>query len=116
MRMHYTSTLAVSSEKSPTCGQILPILQKLRKHYTVQADDSAFVRSIKENIWNDLSKRYQLSEPRETQGQAEEENGEEEEDYTPPVKQKKRKALEELFEEEDSKLLSTQQQPPVSTA
>ncbi|XP_077085820.1 E3 SUMO-protein ligase ZBED1-like [Siphateles boraxobius] len=161
MRMHYTSTLAVSSEKSPTCGQILPILQKLRKHYTVQADDSAFVRSVKENIWNDLSKRYQnddiqafleeatvldprfkskmdrdeiwervrasavaanteavekLSEPRETQGQAEEENGEEEEDYTPPVKQKKRTALEELFEEEDSMLLSTQQQPPVSTA
>ena len=60
MRMHYTSTLAVSSEKSPTCGQILPILQKLRKHYTVQADDSAFVRSVKENIWNDLSKRYQV--------------------------------------------------------
>ena len=43
MRMHYTSTLAVSSEKVPTCGQILPILQKLRKHYTVQTDDSAFV-------------------------------------------------------------------------
>lgn len=60
MRMHYTSTLAVSSEKSPTCGQILPILQKLRKHYTVQADDSAFVRSVKENIWNNLSKRYQV--------------------------------------------------------
>ena len=60
MRMHYTSTLAVSSEKNPTCGQILPILQKLREHYTVQADDSTFVRSIKENIWNDLSKRYQV--------------------------------------------------------
>ena len=60
MGMHYTSTLAVSSEKVPTCGQILPILQKLQKHYTVQADDSAFVRSVKENIWNDLSKRYQV--------------------------------------------------------
>ncbi|XP_041662638.1 uncharacterized protein LOC121522393 [Cheilinus undulatus] len=59
MRMHYTSTLAVSCENSPTCGQILPILQKLRKHYTVQADDSAFTRSTKENIWNDLSKCYQ---------------------------------------------------------
>lgn len=57
MRMHYTSTLAVSSEKSPTCGQVLPILQKLCKHYTVQADDSAFVRSVKEN---DLSKHYQV--------------------------------------------------------
>ncbi|XP_056451221.1 zinc finger BED domain-containing protein 4-like isoform X2 [Gadus chalcogrammus] len=158
MRMPYTSTLADTSEKVPTCGQILPILQKLREHYTVQTDDSAFVRSVKENIWNDLSKRYQdgdiqafleeatvldprfkskmdmddiwdrvrasavekLSEPRETQGQAEEEDEgeeeEEEEDYTPPVKQKKMTALEELFEEEDGKLLSTQQLPPVSTA
>ncbi|XP_049437635.1 uncharacterized protein LOC125891993 isoform X2 [Epinephelus fuscoguttatus] len=59
MRKHYTSTLAVSSDKSPTCGEILPILQKLEQHYTVQEGDSAFTRSIKENIWNDLSKRYQ---------------------------------------------------------
>ena len=60
MRKHYTSTLAVSSDKSPTCGEILPILQKLQQHYTVQEDDSAFIRSIKENIWKDLSKRYQV--------------------------------------------------------
>ncbi|XP_038140083.1 E3 SUMO-protein ligase ZBED1-like [Cyprinodon tularosa] len=59
MRKHYTSTLAVSSEKSPTCGEILPILQKLEQQYTVQEGESAFTRSIKENIWNDLSKRYQ---------------------------------------------------------
>ncbi|CAI5667440.1 unnamed protein product [Oreochromis niloticus] len=38
---HSTSTLAVSSDKSPTCGDILPILQKLQQHYTVQEDDSA---------------------------------------------------------------------------
>lgn len=61
MRKHYTSTLAVSSDKSPTCGEILPILQKLEQQYTVQEGDSAFTRSIKENIWNDLSKRYQAS-------------------------------------------------------
>ncbi|XP_056268962.1 E3 SUMO-protein ligase ZBED1-like [Pseudoliparis swirei] len=59
MRKHYMSTLAVSSDKSPTCGQILPILQKLEAHYTVQEEDSAFVRSVKVNIWSDLSKRYQ---------------------------------------------------------
>ncbi|XP_039876078.1 E3 SUMO-protein ligase ZBED1-like [Simochromis diagramma] len=59
MQKHYTSTLAVSSDKSPTCGEILPILQKLQQHYTVQEDDSAFTRSIKDNIWKDLSKRYQ---------------------------------------------------------
>ncbi|KAI7806319.1 putative zinc finger BED domain-containing protein 1-like [Triplophysa rosa] len=29
MRILYRSTLCVSSEKSPTCGQVLPILQKL---------------------------------------------------------------------------------------
>jgi len=60
MRKHYMSTLAVSSDKSPTCGQILPILQKLEAHYTVQAEDSAFVRTVKVNIWSDLSKRYQV--------------------------------------------------------
>ncbi|KAK0154985.1 Zinc finger BED domain-containing protein 1 [Merluccius polli] len=59
MRKHYTSTLAVSSDKSPTCGEILPILQKLQRHYTVLEDDSAFTRTIKEDIWKDLSKRYQ---------------------------------------------------------
>ncbi|XP_035772129.1 zinc finger BED domain-containing protein RICESLEEPER 2-like [Neolamprologus brichardi] len=59
MRKHYTSTLAVSSDKSPTCGEILPILQKLQVNYTLQEDDSAFTRSIKENSWKDLSKRYQ---------------------------------------------------------
>ncbi|XP_063745957.1 E3 SUMO-protein ligase ZBED1-like isoform X2 [Eleginops maclovinus] len=59
MRKHYTSTLAVSSDKSATCGEILPILQKLEQQYTVQEGDSAFTRSIKENIWKDLSKRYQ---------------------------------------------------------
>ncbi|KAL7400344.1 hypothetical protein ABVT39_010547 [Epinephelus coioides] len=92
MRKHYTSTLAVSSDKSPTCGEILPILQKLQKHYTVQEDDYAFTRSIKENIWNDLSKRYQLPEQGETQREGceeeeeeggEEEEEEEEEDYRP---------------------------------
>ncbi|XP_063748274.1 E3 SUMO-protein ligase ZBED1-like isoform X3 [Eleginops maclovinus] len=59
MRKHYTSTLTVSSDKSATCGEILPILQKLEQQYTVQEGDSAFTRSIKENIWKDLSKRYQ---------------------------------------------------------
>ncbi|XP_069395174.1 E3 SUMO-protein ligase ZBED1-like [Paralichthys olivaceus] len=59
MRKHYTSTLAVSSDKSQTCGEILPILQKLQQHYTVQEDETAFTRSIKENIWKDLSTRYQ---------------------------------------------------------
>ena len=60
MRVLYTSTLCVSSEKSPTIGQILPILKKLERHYCINAGDSAFARNIKEKIWTDLSARYQV--------------------------------------------------------
>ncbi|KAJ3597242.1 hypothetical protein NHX12_000770, partial [Muraenolepis orangiensis] len=62
MRILYTSTLAVSSENMPTCGQILPILKKLEAHFTVTDGDSSFAASIKEKIWTDLSKRYQDDE------------------------------------------------------
>ncbi|KAL7404682.1 hypothetical protein ABVT39_018171 [Epinephelus coioides] len=55
----YTSTLCVSSEKSPTSGQILPILKKLERHYS-KASDSAFARNIKEKIWTDLSAHYKI--------------------------------------------------------
>lgn len=61
MRMLYTSTLCVSSEKSATSGQILPILKKLKQHYTIEARDSVFARNIKEKIWTDLSSRYQVT-------------------------------------------------------
>ncbi|KAJ8349379.1 hypothetical protein SKAU_G00245090 [Synaphobranchus kaupii] len=47
MKVLYTSTLCVSSEKSPTCGQILPILEKLKDHFTVQEGDWQFVSGIK---------------------------------------------------------------------
>ena len=60
MKILYTSTLAVSSEKVPTCGQILPILQKLEQHFTVTEEDSSFAMNIKENVWTDLSKRYKV--------------------------------------------------------
>ncbi|XP_061743027.1 uncharacterized protein LOC133542839 isoform X3 [Nerophis ophidion] len=43
MKVLYTSTLCVSSEKSPTCGQILPILKKLEAHLAVKAGDTVFV-------------------------------------------------------------------------
>ncbi|XP_056282746.1 E3 SUMO-protein ligase ZBED1-like isoform X2 [Pseudoliparis swirei] len=59
MRMLYTSTLCVSSDKSSTCGQIIPILQKLKTHLTVKEEDSTFVATVKEKVWGDLSKRYQ---------------------------------------------------------
>ncbi len=56
----YTSTLCVSAERSPTLGQILPILNKLQHHFTVNEEDSSFTKTIKGTIWNDLSKRYQV--------------------------------------------------------
>ncbi|XP_057184479.1 uncharacterized protein LOC130550958 [Triplophysa rosa] len=64
MRILYTSTLCVSYEKSPTCGQVLPILQKLEKHFTVVEDDTVFVSSIKQAVWQNLSKRYQRDDIR----------------------------------------------------
>lgn len=60
MKVLYTSTLCVSSEKSPTCGQILPILEKLKDHFTAQEGDSLFVSGIKQKVWTDLSGGYQV--------------------------------------------------------
>ncbi|KAM3866682.1 protocadherin beta-15-like [Diretmus argenteus] len=61
MRILYTSTVAVSSERTPTCGQV-PILKKLEAHFTATDDDSGFAASIKGKIWSDLSRRYQDDE------------------------------------------------------
>lgn len=58
MRVLYKSTLCVSSDKSATAGQILPILDKLKEKFKVEEDDSAFKRAIKEKVWGDLSPRY----------------------------------------------------------
>lgn len=44
VKVLYTSTLCVSAEKSPTCGQILPILKKLEAHLTVQEGDSVYIK------------------------------------------------------------------------
>ncbi|XP_051513957.1 zinc finger BED domain-containing protein 4-like [Myxocyprinus asiaticus] len=59
MKLLYTSTLCVSSEKSPTCGQILPILTKLKAHFTVAEEDTLFTSALKEKVWGDLEKQYQ---------------------------------------------------------
>uniref|UniRef100_A0A1A7Z5Q1 BED-type domain-containing protein n=1 Tax=Iconisemion striatum TaxID=60296 RepID=A0A1A7Z5Q1_9TELE len=58
MRVLYTSTLAVSADRSATAGQILPILDKLRAKFEVKDEDSAFKKAIKEKVWADLSHRY----------------------------------------------------------
>ncbi|KAM8762179.1 zinc finger BED domain-containing protein 4-like isoform 2-T2 [Acanthopagrus schlegelii] len=59
MKILYTSTLCISAERSPTLGQILPILGKLQHHFTVTDGDSSFTQAIKEKIWGDLAQRYQ---------------------------------------------------------
>ncbi|XP_074523920.1 zinc finger BED domain-containing protein 4-like [Halichoeres trimaculatus] len=59
MKILYTSTICISAERSPTLGQILPILGKLQHHFTVTAEDSSFTQTIKDKIWGDLSQRYQ---------------------------------------------------------
>ncbi|KAL1020683.1 hypothetical protein UPYG_G00003300, partial [Umbra pygmaea] len=57
MRVFYQSTLCVSSDKSATADQILPILERLKVKLKVE-DDFSFKRAIKEKVWTDLSSRY----------------------------------------------------------
>ena len=57
MKVLYTSTLCVSSDKTPTCSQIIPILTKLEAHYSTSDDDNPFMAAIKEKVWQDLEKR-----------------------------------------------------------
>ncbi|XP_028460411.1 uncharacterized protein LOC114572827 [Perca flavescens] len=59
MNLLYTSTLCVSSERSPTCGQILSIMTKLEAHFKVAEEDTMFTIALKKKVWGDLEKRYQ---------------------------------------------------------
>ena len=61
MRVLYTSTLCVSAEHTPTCSQILPIMQKLEAHFKVADGEDPFSATVKRKVWDDLSKRYKLS-------------------------------------------------------
>ncbi|CAM4570071.1 unnamed protein product [Leuciscus chuanchicus] len=44
---------------------ILPILDKLQHHFTINDEDSSFTKTIKNTIWNDLSQRYQVDSIRQ---------------------------------------------------
>ncbi|XP_025757201.1 zinc finger BED domain-containing protein 1-like [Oreochromis niloticus] len=59
MQVLYTSSMCVSSDESPTCSQIIPILAKLEAHFRRCDEDSFFTSSIKEKVWGSLQKRYQ---------------------------------------------------------
>ncbi|CAL8282431.1 unnamed protein product [Gadus morhua 'NCC'] len=61
MRVLYTSTLCVSAEHTPTCSQILPIMQKLEAHFKVADGEDPFSATVKRKVWDDLSKRYKCA-------------------------------------------------------
>lgn len=56
----YTSSLCVSAEKSPTCGQIFPILKKLEAHFETRHEDTPFTNTLKGTIWAELSTHYKV--------------------------------------------------------
>ena len=64
MEVMYDTTVAISSESMPTVGLILPIQAKLLCHFSPMADDSAFLKTVKKAIHDDLIKRYQAPEVR----------------------------------------------------
>lgn len=47
MKIMMTATVALCEEKSPTAGLILPLLGKLREHFTICETDQAQLKSIK---------------------------------------------------------------------
>ncbi|KAI8502460.1 hypothetical protein Bbelb_200480 [Branchiostoma belcheri] len=58
MKLPYMITVAMSSEKKPTSGQVLPILHKLEQHLLDKDEDDNFTKQIKSSIRDDLSTRY----------------------------------------------------------
>ena len=59
MKILYTSTLSISTDKIPTIGQILPTWNKLKKTFEIKENDSAFVKMVKATLWKDMGGRYQ---------------------------------------------------------
>ena len=59
MKVLYTNTLAISTDKVPTIGQILSTLNKLKKTFEIKEDDNAFVNVIKAILRKDIRGRYQ---------------------------------------------------------
>lgn len=59
MKILYTSTKAISTDKLPTVGQVLPTWNKLKEGFDIKEDDSQFKKLIKRTVWRDMQKRYQ---------------------------------------------------------
>lgn len=58
MKIIMTATVALCEEKFPTAGLILPLLGKLRKHFTICDTDLESLKSIKELVGKNLAVRY----------------------------------------------------------
>jgi hypothetical protein len=59
MKILYTSTKAISTDKLPTVGQVFPTWNKLKEGFNIQESDSEFKQLIKRTVWRDMQKRYQ---------------------------------------------------------
>lgn len=54
----YHATLAMSEDQQPTVGVILPLLVKLKDHFTEVESDTTFVKEIKRAVLDNLKTRY----------------------------------------------------------
>ena len=57
LKLMKRATIFVSAEKQPT-SRVLPTLAKLRMEMTVSETDSALAKQMKQNILDNLNKRY----------------------------------------------------------
>ncbi|XP_060782297.1 uncharacterized protein LOC132889620 [Neoarius graeffei] len=62
----YKMTTAMSSERRPTAGMVLPMMEKLRLHFTPSSDDSPFAANLKSAVQRDLQKRYKVTREQES--------------------------------------------------
>ncbi|CAJ1057894.1 zinc finger BED domain-containing protein 1-like [Xyrichtys novacula] len=125
MKVLYTSTLCVSSEKSPTCGQILPIFKKLEEHLAnddirnflkvATVLDPRFKHQLDaaDTIWDQIQRKLIEQSTEEVCGAdgdtVQSENEDEQESQQPPCNLPRKTPLEELFAEEEAQSIVSQQ-------
>ncbi|KAF3859394.1 hypothetical protein F7725_021793, partial [Dissostichus mawsoni] len=110
MKILLSCTVAMSKEKQPTAGLIIPILKKLEKWMTIKPNDSRFTKEIKSSVSSSLAKRYQEAaalDPR-FKGTVTHDDAVWE---RLAALQNKKSGLAELFEEEDEVLITHVEAP-----
>ncbi|CAH1242557.1 ZBED1 [Branchiostoma lanceolatum] len=133
MRLPFKITVAMSAEKRPTSGQVLPMLQKLQQHTADKEEDDKFTKDVKSAIRKDLSGRYREVDRREfleeataldprfkscPSGRTEPEEvvplQKPQEDSQTPAKKQKLNVMEEIFEDgDDDDVVVTHIEPPI---